>query len=192
MQCLRRGGRSCLAVKGDNRYHSIIGGQKCFAVCPSDMSVALCALGGTLIIVGTRGERSMAAADFYHPLGNDLAVGELVREIQIPVRNDLSQQSFLKFTLRKPIDFAVVSVASVITLAEEGTCTDARIVVGAVAPFPVRAKAAEELLIGNTISDETAAAASEVALAGAKPLSKNGYKLQIAKTLVKQVIRSMV
>jgi len=187
IQCLRKGSGACLAVKGDNRYHAIMGGKKCFAVCPSDIAVALAAFDGRLIIAGPKGERSVAVADFFHPLGNDLAMDEMVREIEIPARRVPSRQTFLKFTLRKPIDFAVVSVASIITV-EQGICTDARLVLGAIAPFPVRAKAAEEMLIGKQISEEISVVAAEEALAGSKPLSKNAYKVQIAKTLVKRAV----
>lgn len=165
LQCLRKGSGSCLAVKGDNRYHAIMGGKKCFAVCPSDMAVALAALDGRVIIAGPGGERSVSAADFFHPLGNDLAVDEIVKEVEIPARRTPVQQNFLKFTLRKPIDFAIVSVASVIAIDKE-VCTDARIILGAVAPSPVRARAAEEVLIGKPISEGSAAAAAEEALKG--------------------------
>lgn len=187
VQCLRKGNGPCLAVKGDNRYHAIIGGKKCFAVCPSDVAVALAALDARIKIAGPDGERIIEVPDFFHPLGINLAKDEMVSEIQVPAKRIPSQQTFLKFTLRKPIDFAIVSVAADITV-ELGICTNARIVLGAVAPFPVRAEAAEELLIGRPISEATAAAAAEKALVGAKPLSKNEYKIQIAKALVKNAI----
>ncbi|NLX91515.1 MAG: xanthine dehydrogenase family protein subunit M [Firmicutes bacterium] len=190
LQCLRKGSGACLAIRGDNRYHAIMGGKKCFAVCPSDMAVALAGLDGRLIIAGPKGERSVETADFFHPLGNDLAMDEMVREIEIPVRKNPSRQIFLKFTLRKPIDFAIASVAAVLVL-DKGICRDARIVLGAVAPFPVRAKTAEKLLIGKPISEEIALEAAEEALAGVRPLSKNAYKVQIAKTLVKRALAEL-
>jgi len=115
----------------------------------------------------------------------------MVREIEIPARRNPVRQTFIKFTLRKPIDFAVVSVASVITV-EQGVCTDARIILGAVAHYPVRAKEAEEILIGKPISEEIAITVAEKALAGSKPLSKNAYKVQIAKTLVKRALMEQV
>lgn len=187
VQCLRKGSGPCLAVKGDNRYHAIIGGKKCFAVCPSDMAVALAALDASIKIAGPDGERSVEVTEFFHSLGIYLAKDEMVSEIQVPAKRVQSQQTFLKFTLRKPIDFAIVSAAVNISV-EHGVCTEARIVLGAVAPFPVRAKAAEELLIGRPISEASAAAAAEKALADAKPLSKNENKIQIAKALVKKAI----
>ena len=98
-----------------------------------------------------------------------------------------SRQRYDKFTLRKPIDFALVAVAPVVT-AKDGVCTDARIVLGAVAPDPVRAKEAEEALKGRPIDETTAEEAAKAAVAGAKPLSMNGYKTQIAKALIKRAI----
>jgi len=185
--CLRKGSGPCLALKGDNRYHAIMEGKKCFAVCPSDTAVALAALDAKVIIAGLKGERSIAVTDFYQSLGNALEMDEMVKEIQIPGITSLARQRFVKFTLRKPIDFALVSVAAVITV-KDGTCTEARIILGAVAPMPFRAKAAEEAMVGRPLSESVAAEAAEAALAGAKPLSMNAYKVEIARTLIKRVV----
>ena len=196
IQCARKGSGPCLAVKGDNRYHAMMHGRKCFAVCPSDAAVALTALDARIVIVKAKArggtahsdsKRIMPTEDFFKPLGNALGVDEMVREVEIPIRKTAGQQVFLKFTLRKPIDFAIVSVASVLTFERE-ICTDARIVLGAVGPAPVRAKEAEAVLIGYRLSEEIALAAGEAALTGAKPLSKNAYKVEIAKALVKRAI----
>ena len=94
------------------------------------------------------------------------------------------------FTLRRPIDFAIVSVASLINL-DHGVCTDAHIVLGAVAPTPVRFVEVEEFLKGKPISEETAAQAGQLALVRAKPLSQNVYKVDIAKSLVKRAVSSL-
>lgn len=187
--CARKGGRSCPAVKGDNRYHAIMNGRKCFAVCPSDSAVALAALDASIIVVGPNGERLIAVRDFYHPLGNGLNNNEMVKEIAIPVIRGALRQNFLKFTLRQPIDFAIVSVASLFTVVD-GVCTDARIALGAIAPGVVRAGAAEAFLKGRSIDHDTAVQASDLALRGAKSLSRNAYKIEIAKALVKRTILS--
>jgi len=187
VMCARKGSGPCLAVKGDNRFHAIMNGRKCFAVCPSDTAVALAALDAAILIVGPKGERTVAVDAFFNPLGNALAADEMVRAVRVPARKAAGRQVFLKFTLRKPVDFAVVSVAAVLAL-EDGLCTDARIVLGAVGPAPVRAKEAEGMLIGRRLDEERAGKAAEVALAGAKPLAKNAYKVQIARTLVKRAI----
>jgi xanthine dehydrogenase YagS FAD-binding subunit len=187
IQCLRKGNGPCLAVKGDNRYHAILNGKKCYSVCPSDMAVALTSLDAKLNIAGPKGERNIAVEDLYHSTGNSLNNGEIVREIIIPRNRSYTKQKYVKFTLRKPIDFAIVSVACVMAVKKKA-CSDTRIVLGAVAPMPYRAKAAEELISGHTISEKLATKAAEKALEGAKPLSKNAYKIQIAKTLVKRAI----
>jgi xanthine dehydrogenase YagS FAD-binding subunit len=187
IQCARKGKGPCLAVKGDNRYHAIMNGKKCFAVCPSDMAVALAALDARVIINGIQRERAMTTTDFFNPMGNGLGTDEMVREVEIPIPAMRSHQTFLKFTLRKSIDFAIVSVATVMTL-EEKVCTGARIALGAIGPGPVRAEAAEKALVGRTINADTAAQTAAAALAGAKPLSKNAYKVEIAKTLIKRAV----
>jgi xanthine dehydrogenase YagS FAD-binding subunit len=185
--CARKGKGPCLAVKGDNRYHALMGAKKCFAVCPSDTAAALAALDAQIVMAGPEGERRIAVPEFYHPLGNSLKRGEMVTGVEVPSVEKESRQAFLKFTLRKPVDFAIVSVATVITL-KGGLCTDARIALGAVAAGPVRATKAEKILVGRPVDDTAAADAAEAALAGAKPLSMNAYKIEIAKTLVKRAI----
>ena len=185
--CARKGSGPCLAVKGDNRNHAILDGRRCFAVCPSDTAVALALYDAQLLAVGPTGERRIAVRDFYTPLGNVLNNTEMIREIQIPKIAEPLQQNFIKFTLRKPIDFAIVSVAALVSMAD-GVCSEARIALGAVAPGAVRAVAAEEFLRGKPVTDETVATAATLALSGAKPLSQNAYKIAIATALVTRAL----
>jgi len=187
MDCARKGQGPCFAVKGDNRYHAVIGAGKCFAVCPSDLAVVLAALDGCMTIVSRRGERRVAVGDFFGPLANALEADEMVKEIDVPRTSTSRIQTFLKFTLREPIDFAIVSVACAIELTEK-VCSDARIIIGAVAPGPFRARQAEEVLIGREINEAAATQAAQAALEGAKPLAKNAYKIDIAKALVKRAV----
>jgi hypothetical protein len=158
----------------------------CLAVEPSDIAVALVTLGATIVTT----KRTVAAQDFFHAsaiCSTVLEANEVIKEIRIPKPADGSVQKYEKFTLRKPIDFAVVSVASLVTTID-GVCKDARIVLGAVAPEPLQARATEEFMKGKRIDEETAVEAARLALEDAKPLSGNGYKVTIAKTLVKRSI----
>jgi xanthine dehydrogenase YagS FAD-binding subunit len=180
-------GSPCLAIKGDNRYHAILGAKKCFAVCPSDTAVDLAALDAMLVVASPGSERILGVPDFYHSMGNDLKGSEILKEIRIPKPKGAAKQIFTKFTLRKPIDFAVVSAAVVLTL-DDHRCTDARIVLGAVAPPPWRVPAAEKLLVDRQLTRETAAAAARAAVADAKPLAQNGYKIEITKALLQEAI----
>jgi len=189
IRCLRKGYGPCLAVSGDNRYHAILGGKRCFAVCPSDTAVALAALDARIKIESPRGERRIAVTDFFGALGNGLKGDEMITEIEIPRGTSLARQTFLKFTLRNPVDFAIVSVASVI-MVEGGICSDVRIALGAVAPGPVRAQKAEEVIKGRSVDQKAAMEAADQAVAGAKPLSMNAYKVEITRILVERAILS--
>jgi NADPH-dependent glutamate synthase beta subunit-like oxidoreductase len=163
----------------------------CVAVNSSDIAVVLLALDAKLKIAGPRSVREIPIEDFFDSVGNVLEADEMVTEIQVPQPPDRAKQTFLKFRLRKAIDFPIVSVASVITIGG-GVCEDARIVLGAVAPRPIRATEAEQTLNGKTINAVTAEAASEAAAIGAVPLNNNAYKVEITKTLVKRAILSYV
>lgn len=187
IQCLRKGSGPCLAVRGDNRYHAILDAKKCFAVSPSDTAVALTALGARLTIVGPEGKREIEVPELFTSLGLTISPYEMVTEIRIPKPPAPNRQAFLKYTLRKPIDFAIVSVASVITVSD-GLCADISLVLGGVGPGPVRARAAEEFLKGKGLDEVTAEGAAGLALARAKPLKMNGYKIDIAKALIKRAI----
>ncbi len=161
-------------------------GCGCLAVGPSDLAVALVAL--EACIITTR--RNLAAQDFFAPTAhrtNVLEPDELIREIRVPRPPRGARQSYVKFTLRKPIDFALVSVATVIAV-KDGVCRGARITLGAVAPAPYRARAAEDAIIGRAIDERAAADAAALALSEAKPLAMNGYKAEIARTLVRRSI----
>jgi xanthine dehydrogenase YagS FAD-binding subunit len=188
--CFRKGGKQCPAVVGDNRYHAIMGGNKCFAAFPSDTAIALTALDAEICIMGHKGERFVPITDFYTPLGNVLGQDEIVTGIQAPGLPENTRQSFVKFTFRKPIDFAVVSVASVISL-QDNICAHASISLGAVAPFPLRAMAAEKILISNPLNEETIRAAAEATVVEARPLSMNAYKLELTKTLTRMALHML-
>ena len=161
----------------------------CVAVNSSDIAVVLTALEAKIRIAGPKGIRRVPIKDFFARLGNVLEADEIVTEIHVPRPPDRAKQTFLKFRLRKAIDFPIVSVASIIT-SRGGVCKDARIAIGAVAPRPIRATEAEQTIKGKVIETTTAEAAAEAAVAGTIPLGMNAYKVQITKTLVKRAILS--
>lgn len=186
--CRRKGGEHCFAIAGENAYHAIFEGDACRAVCPSDLAPALTALGASVRTAGLRGVRVIALEDFYLPLGNVLQPHEVITEIQIPKPAPGTSQRFLKFRVRKAIDFAICSVAAVINSGSDNVVKDARIVLGAVAGTPYRALRAEELLRGAVVTENIAEAAAKAAISEAVPLSKNAYKIDIARALVKRAI----
>ncbi len=186
--CYRKLGRgSCPAIAGDNRYHAVMGAKRCFAVCPSDTAVALTALGAAVRIAGPEETRSMPVEDLHRERGLSLRPGEIITDIRVPFPEGDVVQVFTKYTLRAPVDFAVVSVAVVFTV-ENGCFTTARIVLGGVAPRPFRVTQAEEAVLGRPVSEETASEAGAAAVSGARPLSGNGYKLDLVRSLVKRAL----
>jgi NADPH-dependent glutamate synthase beta subunit-like oxidoreductase/CO/xanthine dehydrogenase FAD-binding subunit len=159
----------------------------CLAIGPSDLAIALAVLDASIVTT----QRTLPTKEFFTASASSSTVlqqDELIKEVRIPRPPANSRQRYTKFILRKPIDFALVSVASIITASKDGTCSDARIALGAVAPAPLRAKAAEEYLKGKPLGEIEAAQAAQLALAEATPLSNNGYKAEIARTLVKRSI----
>ncbi|GAB6156442.1 FAD binding domain-containing protein [Desulfosporosinus burensis] len=158
----------------------------CLAVNPSDIAIVLIALKATVVT----NKRTISAEEFFTANATEstvLGADEIIAEIKIPRPADGTSQHYIKYTLRKPVDFSVVSATSVITVKDD-VCTDARIVLGAVSSIPLRAVKAEEFLIGKCVSEETATEAAQIALTGALPLSQNGYKVKIARTLVKRTL----
>ncbi len=162
----------------------------CVSVNASDTAVALEALNARVKIVGARGTRTISVAEFFGTFPNALEQGDIVTEIQVPPLRDGTRQDFVKFRLREAIDFALVSVASVVSI-ENAICRDARIVLGAVAPRPLRAIAAEKVLAGRPLDDKQVAAAAEAALEEALPLEKNSYKIPIAMEMVKRSLLNL-
>lgn len=185
--CRRKGGEPCHAITGDNTYHAIIAGEECCAVCPSDLAPALIALGAKVKIAGPGGDRTIPLEELYTVLGNILKPNEIITEIEVPPPPPDTRQQFLKFRLRKAIDFAISSAAVAIT-TKAGLVSRARIVLGGVSPTPYRAIAAEEAIKGKPITESVAEIAAEAAVSEAKPLSMNAYKLPITKALVKRAI----
>ncbi|MDR1015172.1 MAG: FAD binding domain-containing protein [Coriobacteriales bacterium] len=173
--CLRKGGDTCFAFTGDSRYHSIFGAEQgCIAASPHDTAPALIALDATIQTTSA----SYSAADFFAVNGarsNVLQDGEVVTEIQIPNRE--TRSAFQKFAERKAIDFPLVNCAA--ASSSEGV----RLVLGGVFPMPLRMPDAEAALAGG-ISEGSAGAAADAVVALAKPLSKNAYKVEIARALV--------
>jgi xanthine dehydrogenase YagS FAD-binding subunit len=182
--CLRKGGRTCYAIEGDNRYHSIFGAVKrCMAVNPGDTAPALVALNAKI----KTSKRLIEAQEFWDmavPGSTILATDEIVTEIQAPALAKGIKSSFIKFAIRKSIDFPIVNCAAMIGGGE------ARICLNAVHNRPYRALRSEELIRGRSISEDSADAAGAAAVADARALpgDRNKWKIQIARTMVKRAI----
>ena len=188
--CRRKGGSECHALEGDNRDHAIFGSRTCVATCPSDIAPALVALGAKIYITGSRGERTVPVNDFFTPLGNVLAVDEMVTGVHLPLPEPGSRGVFQKFTQGNVFDPALVTVA-VVARIEEGLCRSPRIALGAVGFKPWRMTLAERKLVGQRLDANSAAKAAQAAVADARPLGSNEYKVDIARILVQRAILTL-
>ena len=162
----------------------------CVAVSPSDIAPALIALDAKIKTT----KRIVEAEEFFtvRPMKSTiLDTDELVTEIRIPGPKQGSEQTYSKFRIRKAIDFPIVSVASVFDM-DSCKITDARLVLGALAPVPLRVKDAEDFLKGKEVTREVAEEAAVIAVKGVNPLARNEYKVQITRTLVKRSILDLL
>ena len=185
--CLRKGGGKCYAIDGDNRYHSIFGGtveEGCYAVHPSDTAPALVALNA---IVATS-RREIGIDDFFRVGESSTTVldpDEIVTEIRIPAPSGRS--AFVKFALRKSIDFPIVNCAAMVAFSRKKVAA-ARVCLNAVYVNPYRARKAEEALLGKPLDAAAAQAAAEAVAADARPLPYNAYMVPVAKAMVKRAL----
>ena len=191
--CLRKGGKTCFVVRGENRYSAIIDGGPCFMVHPSDLAPALIALDAKAEIISPNDSKLIPLEDFFLTPKTDfhkeniLATDELISGIQIQIQPSRAYGVYIKAMERKVWDFAIVSVALQISV-EDKNIVDAHLVLGGVSPSPFRARDAEKLLKGNRIDDDMADCISEIALSTSRPLSDNGYKVVLAKSLIKRAL----
>ena len=194
VNCLKKGGSECYAAKGENKYNAIIGGGPSYIVHPSDLAPMLVALGARVTVSGAAGKRDIPLDKFFtlpsqgnirreNVLQND----DIITEIFVPASSLAAHSTYLKFKERESLDFALASVAAAVQVAN-GTVRDVRIVLGGVAPMPWRVPAAEKFLIGKQLTSDVLAEAGKIALAEAKPLEKNAYKVPLAQTLVRRAL----
>ena len=191
--CYKAGGTQCFSFAGENQFHAIFGGGPSYIVHPSDTAAALVALDAEFRIVGPGGERRMPAADFFALPRRDparenvLAEHEVLASVQLPAPRAGTRSAYHKVMDREAWTHAVVSAAVVLEM-DQDVCRAARIVLGGVAPIPWRVPDAEKLLIGQRMTPELAARAGEAAVAGARPLSKNAYKVPMVRAIVERTI----
>ena len=189
--CLKKGGSRCHAVEGENAHHAIFGDGPCHIVHPSDLAVAVVAYGGRFRVSGPAGAREIDASDFFQlPNANlygetILPPNEILTHLLLPAPPTTSAAYAVR--AKQSYDWPLATAAVSLAMDSE-TVLSARIVMGAVAPIPWRTQAAERALVGKPITESTAADAALTAVAGAKALSGNGYKIQIAKTAVRRAI----
>jgi xanthine dehydrogenase YagS FAD-binding subunit len=188
--CLKKGGTKCYAVAGENEYHAILGGGPSWIVHPSDCAPALIALGASVEISGPNGARVVPLEKFFvlptENLFNEniLRPNEIVTKIIVPKPASGSASHYLKIKEKESRDWALSSAAVNLTLAG-GVVKAARVVLGGVAPIPWRSKEAETAVIGAALTKSAAEKAGKAAVASAKTLGGNAYKVPLTANTIK-------
>jgi xanthine dehydrogenase YagS FAD-binding subunit len=192
--CYRAGGIQCDARHGMNQEHAIFGGNRCYTVSPSDTAPALVALEATAAIYGTAAQQ-LPVADLFMPPGENVTVmhrvpqGSILSEVTVPVRAG-TRSTFIKYAMRNAWDFAIASVAVAVRI-DAGLARDTRIVLGGVAPIPWRSADAEREVEGRRLDRTSIESAARAAIAGARPLAHNEYKVALVKKLVRTALEEM-
>jgi xanthine dehydrogenase YagS FAD-binding subunit len=193
ISCFKNGGSECPAVDGENQYLAIIDGGPCYIVHPSDPAVALTALEAVVEVASATGRRRIPMSDFYvlpaEQLDGEtvLAPEELITAIVIPSESAEGIQHYHKLMQRGAWDFALASIA-----ACKRPNGDVRLVLGGVAPRPWRVNSSvEEDVSSGGLDEDTIATLAERALYDAKPLSGNGYKVDLAASLLRQAMTEL-
>lgn len=195
--CFKKGGTDCPAMDSPHQeYLSIMGGQGCVCVHASDLAPVLMALDGDVTLVGPRGARTLPVAQFF--LGpeqdvqreNVLDPDEVLTLISLPQPPAAWRGTYLKARERSAGDFPLVSVAVGYAL-DAGVMQHVRVMLGGVAPVPWPSPAAMARLEGQSPSATLAASAADAALAAARPLRHNTFKVDIARTLISRAIMAV-
>jgi xanthine dehydrogenase YagS FAD-binding subunit len=187
----RSPGSGCDAIEGLNRGHAVLGGSdSCVAVYPGDWAVALTAFDAQIDVVGPDRERTIDIHELHREPGDTphietvLAPGELIARIRVPTTQMGRSSAFHKIRDRESYAFALASAAVALSLDRGDRVISARVALGGVATRPWRALEAERLLVGRRLTPDLALEAGNAALAAARPLRHNAYKIALGANTV--------
>lgn len=191
-----RDGKS-MVLEGDNRYHAILGNDgPAYFVSPSTLVPVLIALNAEVTLLGPQGERRIPLEKLYRvpqtegEREHDLAPGEIVTELALgPLAG--RQAANYEVRQRETLDWPLAT-AAVALETDSGRVKSARVILGQVAPVPWGAREVESFLVGKAIDEAVADEAGKLAVQGAKPLSRNRYKIQLARVAVRRALLAAV
>lgn len=190
--CLKKGGDTCHARNGENRFHSIFSGNPCISPMVSSLAVILTALDATAVVQREGETVTMTMADLYQrawdnpTLHHSLDRSDLILRVEVPTR--WSRSTYLQVAEKAAFDWATVSCAAAVRVVD-GRIQEGRVVLGSVAPVPYQVAAANRLLQGQSSSDSLAAQVAERLLRDATPFAHNGHKVPTARALIQRALR---
>ncbi len=190
--CLKKGGDTCLAEAGENRYNAILGGGPSWIVHPSSLACALVAVGATVTLAADT-ERTLPIESLFVAPKQDpsrehvLTAGEVLVSVELPSLDDDMRSAYASAKEKQSHDWPLAEAATCLRV-KDGKLHDVRVALGHVAPIPWRAKEAETVLEGRAPTAELFAHAAKAALAPAKPLRNNAYKIPLAQGLLRDAL----
>ncbi len=190
--CKRKGGDTCFALQGENENHALFDNQTCASVHASTVAPMLIALDAVAVILNGTKRRELPVEQLFVSPSKDvrrenvLEAGDLIIEVRVPVSTGL-RCGYLKQTAKESFDWPL-AVAAVAVQVDAGVCKRASIILGAAAPTPWRAKAAEAALVGKTFGPEAIALAAKAAVQGATPLSQNAFRVGLFEVVVRRAL----
>ncbi|MDA3786869.1 MAG: FAD binding domain-containing protein [Deltaproteobacteria bacterium] len=193
--CLRKGGNRCFALKGENQFHAFFGHDYICAIThPSDTAPVLVALDADVHVLGPGGKRPIAVADLHVLPADDvladtvLKQAEIITHITIPAPARHLYTSYRKVRARRSWDFALAGAA--LALVMDGSrVSRAKVVLSGCAPVPWPSIAAEQVLTGRSLTPEIMAMAAQAAVAAAKPLAGNEYKIAMFRGMLEEELQ---
>ena len=194
IRCAKKGGDTCYARDGENKYHSLFSGNPCISPVVSNLAVALAALDATVVVRRGGKDVAMTIPDLYQKAWEEvtahhsLGPTDLILRVQIP--NSGRKSAYLQVSEKASFDWALVSCAAAAKV-DGHRLRQVRVVLGAVSPIPHQVPAAHELLEGKELDDELAGRAADLILKGADPLAHNGYKVPIAHALIRRTLKQL-
>jgi xanthine dehydrogenase YagS FAD-binding subunit len=192
--CLKRGGDMCHAQEGENKYHSLFTGCSCVSPVVSNLSIIFTALDAKAQVRSNGKTQPMTMAELYHEAWknpaahNSLDPQDFLLSVSVPLSR--TRSAYRQVSEKSEFDWALVSCAAAGNVSG-GKITDARVVLGAVAPVPYMVADANDYLEGKPLTDEHASHAADIILKYAKPLAHNGYKVPLAHTLIRRTLLAL-
>jgi xanthine dehydrogenase YagS FAD-binding subunit len=195
IHCLKKGGDTCYAQDGENKYHSLFSGNPCISPVVSNLAIALAALDAKVMVRRGKEEVALTIPDLYAKAWENpeahhsLGVADLILRVQIPDSGRTS--AYMQISEKASFDWALVSCAAAAKI-DGKKLGKVRVVLGAVAPIPWQVQAAHEFLEGRELDDGVATRAADIILKDASPVEHNGYKVPIAQALIRRTLKQLV
>lgn len=192
LTCRKKGGKTCLAREGESKYHSLFTGCMCLSPVCSNLAIVLAALDARVAVLRGRRVESLTVAQLYAEAWRTPTAHNSLREDDLILSVELAapagaRSAYLQLAEKSDFDWALVSCAAAATL-EQGRLRKVRVALGAVAPIPWVVDEANAFLEGKTVTVETADRAADLMLREARPFAGNGYKISIARALVRRTL----